>query len=125
MRPNARARGAHASPPGRGQIERGTEACDLPNRHVIDGHRHAALRGAVAPVKALAERLGAAVVLVSHATNGVFKACFRINAVATREGFGALDNGIGDLASAQSPVGRAQRWQRYQRLQGRCACNLC
>jgi hypothetical protein len=63
-----------------------------------------AVRGALAPFKTLAERLGAAVVLVSHATSGVFKAgnnagfsknqltrarC-RINAVATSEGFGAV-----------------------------------
>jgi hypothetical protein len=60
-------------------------------------------RRALAPVKALAERLGAAVVLVSRATR----------------------NGIGDRASAQSPVDRVQRCQRYQRLQGRCECNLC
>src|ERR1700722_8484019 len=28
-----------------------------------------------------------------------------------------------DLASAQSPVDRIQRWQRYQRLRGRFACD--
>jgi hypothetical protein len=62
------------------------------------------LRGALAPVKALAERLVAADMRVSHARNGVFKAgntagfsrnqitlvWFRKNAVATREGFGAF-----------------------------------
>jgi hypothetical protein len=80
-----------------GQSGRRTEACDRPNRRVIDGHRDAALRGARASVRALAERLGAANVPSSHATNGVFKTgntagisktqiapkwC-RINAVAT------------------------------------------
>ena len=32
----------------------------------VDDHRNAALRGALTPLKKLAERLGAAVVLVSH-----------------------------------------------------------
>ena len=36
----------------------------------IDDHRNAALRGVLTPLKTLAERLGAAVVLVSHATKG-------------------------------------------------------
>ena len=35
------------------------------------------------------------------------------------------DNGIGDLASAQSRVDPVQRCQRYQRWQGRCVCHLC
>ena len=36
----------------------------------IDDHRNAALRGALTPLQRLAERLGAAVVLVSHLTKG-------------------------------------------------------
>jgi hypothetical protein len=86
-----------------GQSGSGSEACDLPNCRVIDGHRQAALHGALAALKALVERLGAAVVDVSHATNGVFnagdtaggpknqitRAWCPISAVATREGFGA------------------------------------
>ena len=88
----------------RGKRGRGTPGCDLPNRDGIDVRRTGAVRWALAPFKTLAESLGAAVVLVSHATSGVFKAgntagfsknqitrawC-RINAVATREGFGAV-----------------------------------
>jgi hypothetical protein len=87
-----------------GQSGRGAGACDLPTRLEIDGHRQAAVRGLLANLKALAERLGAAVERVSHSPNGVFKAgstngsskiqftragC-RIHAVATREGFGAF-----------------------------------
>jgi hypothetical protein len=42
----------------------------LPMSNGIDDHRNAALRGVLTPLKTLAERLGAAVVLVSHATKG-------------------------------------------------------
>jgi hypothetical protein len=42
----------------------------LPLLNGIDDHRTAALRGVLTPLKTLAERLGAAVVLVSHATKG-------------------------------------------------------
>ena len=38
--------------------------------HGVDDHRNAALRSVLMPLKILAERLGAAVVLVSHATKG-------------------------------------------------------
>ena len=38
--------------------------------HGVDDHRNAALRAVLTPLKTLAERLGAAVGLVSHATNG-------------------------------------------------------
>ncbi len=38
--------------------------------HGVDDHRNAALRAVLTPLKTLAERLGAAVVLVSHATKG-------------------------------------------------------
>jgi hypothetical protein len=44
----------------RGQIVRGTEACDLPNRDGIDDRRTVAFRGVLATLKAHAERLGAA-----------------------------------------------------------------
>jgi hypothetical protein len=87
-----------------GKSGRGTQGCDLPNRDGIDDRPTGAVRGALAPFKTLAERPGAAVVLMSHATSGVFKAgntagfsknqltrarC-RINAAATSEGFGAV-----------------------------------
>jgi hypothetical protein len=87
-----------------GKSGRGTQGCDLPNHDGIDDRPTGAVRGALAPFKTLAERPGAAVALMSHATSGVFKAgdtagfsknqitrarC-RINAVATSEGFGAV-----------------------------------
>jgi hypothetical protein len=104
-----------------GQIGRGTEARDRPNRRVICGHRHAAERGGLAVLKALAARPSAAVVRVIHVTNRLFKAgntagfsknqvalawC-RINAVATREGsdlFGQWNWRLG--------VGAIARWSR-------------
>jgi hypothetical protein len=88
----------------RGKSGRGSQGCDLPNRDGIDDRPTGAVRVALSPFKTLAKRPGAAVVLMSHATSGVFKAgntagfsknqitrarC-RINAVATNEGFGAV-----------------------------------
>ena len=57
----------------RGKSGRGTQGCELRNRDGIDDRRTGAVRGVLALLKTLAERLGVAVVLVSHATSGVFK----------------------------------------------------
>jgi hypothetical protein len=46
----------------RKQTRRGTEAGIIPNRSAIYRHRRAAVRGALVTLKALADRLGAAVV---------------------------------------------------------------
>jgi hypothetical protein len=88
----------------RGKSGRGSQGCDLPNRDGIDDRRTGVVRGALASFKTLADRPGASVALMSHATSGVFKAgntagfsknqitrarC-RIDAVASREGFGAV-----------------------------------
>ena len=58
----------HRRKSGRG----GNEGRDVPNHHGIDGHRYAALGGALLP--RLHERISAAGLLVIHATNEVFKA---------------------------------------------------
>jgi hypothetical protein len=111
----------------RGKSGRGSQRCDLPNRDGIDDRRTGAVRGALAPFTTLAERPGAAVVLMSHATSVVFKAGKHRRLfeepdhprpVPDQRGrdqrrlWRRSENGIGDLASAQSPVDRVQRWQR-------------
>ena len=70
----------------------------------IDDHRNAALRGVLTPLKTLAERLGAAVVLVSHATKG--GSGNRKHRVLGSIAYVGVPRTISSLRTTTRPVGR-------------------
>ena len=78
----------------------------------VDDNRNAALRGVLTPLKTLAERLGAAVVLVSHLTKGGLG-----QRQASRSGLDRLRRGLPRQLSVRC---RSRRTQRA----GACSCSI-